>query len=150
MRMIMSFDELTEDKDGLLRCNGDLFTGVVEGYYDNGVKMERAEIWKGFRHGLQQSWYSDGQIECEETLCLNQLHGYRRTWHGNCRLESETIGEHGYLISLKCWDQNGSLLRDELIHHCHEDYVRLLDRRREAQELGFDRPPFGVDKCLPP
>ena len=56
-------------------------------------------------------------------MCLGQPHGYRREWHPNGRLRSESLSEHGFLVSLRRWDEDGRLVKGLPRHPTVEDDV---------------------------
>jgi antitoxin component YwqK of YwqJK toxin-antitoxin module len=143
------YDDLTPNEEGRLCLpTGEPFTGVTEEFYEDGRHESRNEFLDGTFHGLQREWYENGQLASEEATCLGQGHGYRREWYENGQLKLEALSEHGFLVSLKEWDEHGNLTRDT--HWPYDQrYEALLKWRAEARAAGFG-PPEGVDPDLLP
>ena len=148
--MPISEDDLELNEEGRLCLpSGDPDTGETEHYYEDGCLASRGHFLNGLMQGLQQEWYGTGQIRSEETMCLGQPHGYRREWHSNGQLVSEGLSEHGFGVSFKRWDENGTLVHESRYPY-DQSYKSLLRWRAEARALGFG-PPEGVDpQLLPP
>jgi antitoxin component YwqK of YwqJK toxin-antitoxin module len=146
--MPISANDLLENEEGRLCLpSGEPFTGATEDYYEDGQVAGRGHFLNGLEHGLQQEWYGTGQIRSEENMCLNHPHGYQREWYPNGQLKYEGLCEHGFRISVKQWDEKGTLIRESQYPYPDQKYETLLRWRAEARALGFG-PPEGVDPRL--
>jgi hypothetical protein len=146
----ISEDDLSLSDEGR-RClpSGEPYTGPTEDYYEDGRVASRGHFLDGLMHGFQREWYGTGQLRSEEVMCLGQPHGFRREWYPNGQLKYEGLGEHGFRVSAKCWDEQGGLVHESRFPYPDQSYKTLLRWRAEARGRGFG-PPEGVDPSLLP
>jgi antitoxin component YwqK of YwqJK toxin-antitoxin module len=148
--MTVSEDTLIPNEEGRLCLpDGEPYNGGTEDTYENGQIAYRNRLLNGVKQGLQQEWYETGQLWSEETVCLGQLHGYRREWFPNGQLKLEELGENGFAVSVKHWDERGALVHESRYPYPSQKYETLLLWRAEARALGFG-PPEDVDPSLLP
>ena len=95
-------------EDGQLKSEGnyndDEFDGLEREWYENGqLKLEREWNWKYYD--------SNNDFGEEDTDGYSELNGLSREWYENGQLESESNYKDGNLITKRCWDTNGNLIK---------------------------------------
>ena len=83
------------DSDGdiisdILYYKGSPFTGVTDGYYDNGQLESIATYTDGRMNGLWESYHKNGQLEEEGTYKDGSKNGLWRRYYENSQLRSST------------------------------------------------------------
>ena len=97
---------------------------VDTNWYDNGNKKSEYNYKVGFiipftpyfkitfnvkYEGLETHWYENGQKKAETTYKSGELNGLATDWYENGHKEEEAIYKLGKEISLKEWNEDGSL-----------------------------------------
>ena len=65
------------------------FTGVMLDYYPDGMLMSRSVVSNGLLNGLSQGWYTNHQLQVQETYHTNYSDGLRTKWYPNGQKQSE-------------------------------------------------------------
>ncbi len=80
-----------------------------EGYWRNGQQEEEENYKDGKRDGLDISWYKNGQKEYERTYKDGEKDGLETKWYSNGQKYWKGTYKDGERISLKRWNQDGSV-----------------------------------------
>jgi antitoxin component YwqK of YwqJK toxin-antitoxin module len=89
------------------------FTGKC---INKGYEAEKTYEWNfrdGLKHGTSTSWYENGQKEWEDNYKDGEQHGTRTRWYENGKKSVEWNYKEGELRSVKEWDEEGNLTKDE-------------------------------------
>ncbi|MEU1900246.1 hypothetical protein ABZ512_17860 [Nocardiopsis dassonvillei] len=111
-------DELDYDYDGYLTLYGDEpFTGQAVEKDGSGNIVDLATYERGVEHGIQKSWYPNGQIKSEGSTESGTARGVWRKWHANGRIAEETeFDEAGNRMYTRSWNAEGELTGDKVFH----------------------------------
>ena len=113
----ISSAESKTGKDGLLYRDGleVPFTGrLMERFEDGSVSMEAA-YWDGLPHGLQIRRFPDGSPALEAIFDHGILSGIKTKWWGQGIIREEEYWSEGQYRGRRLWDQDGRLLREEIV-----------------------------------
>jgi antitoxin component YwqK of YwqJK toxin-antitoxin module len=80
-------------------------------YYPNGQKSSEGTYKDGNRDGLVTGWYENGQKEFEGTYKDGIEDGKWIWWHRTGNKWYETTYKDGMKISLKEWNEDGSVMK---------------------------------------
>jgi len=98
------------------------FTGVMLEYYPGGLRMSRSVIAHGLLNGLSQGWFTNGQMQIQETYHDNLSDGLRTKWYPNGRKLSEATIVHGQIEGIfRRWHEDGSLAEEIPMHNGHQE-----------------------------
>jgi antitoxin component YwqK of YwqJK toxin-antitoxin module len=82
--------------------------GLQETWYDNGQQTCKWNFVNGRKNGLQEVWYKNGKQMCKWNYVNGQQHGLQETWYDNGREEYEENYVNGRKHGLqKGWHRNG-------------------------------------------
>lgn len=135
-RLRVHFEQLGEDYDGRVTDNdGNPFTGICyEEGPNSGMLLSETEYANGLKHGIDRTWYHNGQLESEGALWRGLPHGDDRYWHLNGRLHTWIRWELRYALERMDWNENGVLVRHQ---NMSSEEGALLERSRRH----FNAPP---------
>ena len=89
------------------------FTGVMLEFYPGGARMSRSVISKGLLNGLSQGWFTNGQMQVQETYHDNRSDGLRTKWYPNGQKLSEATIVQGQIEGVfRHWHIDGSLAEE--------------------------------------
>ena len=98
------------------------FTGVLLEYYPGGLRMSRSVISNGLLNGVSQGWYTNGQMQIQETYHANVADGLRTKWYPNGRKLSEATIVQGQIEGVfRRWHEDGSLAEEIPMHDGHQE-----------------------------
>ena len=87
--------------------------GEKDGPYNSWYKNGQKEIERTFKNGkwvgLNTSWYENGQMMIRETYKDGKFEGEFFEWYKNGNKKSEGISKNGIDISIKRWNEDGSV-----------------------------------------
>ena len=83
--------------------------GLNTTWYENGQKGSEQTYKKNEPDGLHIEWYENGQKEWEGTYKKNEPDGLHTEWYENGQKKRELIIKYGNLISVKQWNEDGSV-----------------------------------------
>ncbi len=97
--------------------------GVVESYYSEGNAMKMQVSWdNGDRHGISQQWYGDGQLMAKYEFLRNERHGTVEEWHENGQKKVKASyrngKRHGTTVE---WADDG----EQIVNQEYEDGERV-------------------------
>ena len=90
-------------KDGVLN------DGLYTDWYENGQKRWEGSYKEGKEDGLGTSWYENGQKGSEGTYKDGKQDGLWTYWYDNGQKEEERTYKNGEEISVKEWNEDGSV-----------------------------------------
>ena len=107
-----SDDEVTESNYILLLKN-DMkpVTGIVRGWHENGQLWYEKNYKDGKRVGSHREWHENGQLRFEVNFKDGKFEGLSRNWFEDGQLWYEKNYKDGELISEKCFDRYGNLIK---------------------------------------
>ena len=86
------------------------YSGPVFSLYDDGKKKEEGSLKDGkMISKTEWEWYSNGQKSYEGTFKDGKLDGLSTIWYENGQKKLEAIYKDDELISLKEWNEDGSV-----------------------------------------
>ena len=89
------------------------FTGILVDYYPGGRLMSRSVVSNGLLNGLSEGWYTNGQLQVQETYRANFSEGTRVRWYAAGGKLSEAAVVHGKMTGLyRRWYENGKLAEE--------------------------------------
>ncbi len=89
------------------------YTGWLVDYYQNGARLSRSMVSNGLLNGLSQGWYTNGQLQIQETYRDNYSEGERKKWSPEGRLLTAATVVHGRFQGLfRRWYPNGKLAEE--------------------------------------
>lgn len=96
-------------------CHGtEPFSGELETKDEEGRLVELSNYYLGVEHGLQQEWYSNGQLKEEGVSNMGVAIREWRTWYPDGRLERHLVfDENGGQVARRRWDRDGNLIEDK-------------------------------------
>lgn len=98
------------------------FTGVLLEVYPGGGLMSRSVISNGWLNGLSQGWFTNGQMQIQETYHDNVADGLRTKWYPNGQKLSEATIMHGQIEGIfRRWHEDGSLAEEIPMHDGHQE-----------------------------
>ena len=74
------------------------FSGVMVEYYPGGARMSRSVISNGLLNGLSQGWFTNGQMQIQETYHDSLADGQRTRWYPNGNKLSEATIVQGTAV----------------------------------------------------
>jgi len=100
------------------------FTGVMLEFYPGGARMSRSVISNGLLNGLSEGWFTNGQIQIQETYHDNLSDGLRTKWYPNGKKLSESAIVQGKLEGIfRHWHIDGSLAEEIPMHAGRQEGV---------------------------
>ena len=89
------------------------FTGILVDYYPGGRQMSRSVVSNGLLNGMSEGWYTNGQVQVQETYVANFSDGLRTRWYANGNKLSEATVVHGKMTGLyRRWYEDGKLAEE--------------------------------------
>ena len=86
-----------------------LFTGLMVEHHAGGTLRSRTAVTNGLLHGLSHGWYTNTQLQVEETFREGTSHGTRTKWYASGVKESEAPIANGVLHgTFRRWHENGA------------------------------------------
>ena len=99
---------------GQLRGEGNYKDGKKDGlwkyYYDTNQLREEGNYQDGKREGLWK-YYILGQLRTKGNYENGKKEGFWKHYYPNGKLREEGNFKDGELISVKCWDKNGTEIK---------------------------------------
>ena len=95
--------KLFKEPPPLLDCVRD------EGRYENGQKQSEVTFKNGKINGLVTYWYENGEKKYEGTYKNGKKDGLFTWWYANGKKEYEGTYKNGKKISVREWNEDGSL-----------------------------------------
>jgi antitoxin component YwqK of YwqJK toxin-antitoxin module len=100
--------------------NGDIteytidLTGDIQGEHivkkQSGEIISNSQYMNGLLHGKYQTWYLNGQLECECACLRNKIEGEYKSWYENGILMEQSFYVNGLKEGVsKYWDMNGNM-----------------------------------------
>ena len=90
--------------------------GLREGshlyYYPNGTVRSEINYSKGLLEGFTRLYSPSGRIKREIWFRAGQRHGMEVSWYENGQKYTEVEYEHNVPKQARCWDQHGRLVKD--------------------------------------
>jgi antitoxin component YwqK of YwqJK toxin-antitoxin module len=81
----------------------------------SGQIISKSEYKNGLLHGVYQSWYPNGQLECQCYCVRNRIEGKYESWFDNGILMEESYYKDGLKNGvLKRWDNNAKLIKTQV------------------------------------
>lgn len=113
----ISNEESFSDSSGIVFRKGieEPFTGRIVEYHKNGNISLDASYLDGVAHGIQAKYFESGVIALEAIFNKGILEGAKTRWWENGTLREEEYWNEGKYTGRKLWDNNGRLLREELV-----------------------------------
>ena len=100
------------EEDGQKKSEGTLKDGELDGlvteWYENGEKSSKT-YKDGELDGLVTYWYENGQKKFEGSFKDGKKDGLFTWWYGNGKKEYEGTYKNGKKISVKEWNEDGSI-----------------------------------------
>ena len=100
------------EEDGQKKPEGTLKDGELDGlvteWYENGEKSSKT-YKDGELDGLVTEWYENGQKKFEGSFKDGEKDGLFTWWYGNGKKEYEGTYKNGKKISVKEWNEDGSV-----------------------------------------
>jgi antitoxin component YwqK of YwqJK toxin-antitoxin module len=122
-------DELDFDDDQRL-LNGAPFNGIAYLQHPNGQIKRVAEFKDGFREGLCQEWFANGQIRTEWFAVRGRAKGKVTQWYEAGSVRSVGEYEHGVEVAYDEWNEDGELKIHREIQPRTELYRYLQEMRK--------------------
>ena len=82
---------------------------IDKGWYENGQKQSEVTFKDGKINGLVTYWYENGEKKSEGTYRNGKKDGLFTWWYGNGKKEYEGTYKDGKKISVKEWNEDGSV-----------------------------------------
>ena len=113
----ISSTESKKGKDGLLYRDGleIPFTGRLIGRFEDGSISMEASYKDGLPHGQQIRRFPDGSPALEAIFDHGILSGIKTKWWGKGIIREEEYWSEGQYRGRRLWDQEGRLLREEIV-----------------------------------
>ncbi|MGH1384216.1 toxin-antitoxin system YwqK family antitoxin [Kordia sp.] len=129
--VVVSKDLLTLKQNiGLYYFKNELFTGVLEDTYNNGVIAEQTLYVEGKRNGLRQKWFPNGLLSFEANYVKGKQHGTSKTWWKNGNLRSISNHTHGVVNGIQeQWYKTGEKLKRLIIVNGKEEGLQQAWRK---------------------
>lgn len=109
---LIDMSEVSVNASGERVFNGDLLTGSVVSYFDNGSIRSIDDFVEGRRHGFSRKWFADGVLGYESRYEKGQRSGYTRSWWFNGNMRSERFFEAGKPEGEAwAWYRNGNVFK---------------------------------------
>ena len=89
---------LDENDGGYVECtdkNGELITGRIVAYFDNGNISRSFRVKNGVLDGKAKVFYENGNCKKEMFFKNGEIHGNAKQWHESGKLEIEDIEKNG-------------------------------------------------------
>lgn len=88
------------------------FTGTTTSFYENGQLKERLSYKEGMKNGIQETFFSNGQLESKEELLTEYRYvGTKSNYYWDGQLKSRDIySKEGYWLSSESYYDNGQLV----------------------------------------
>ena len=103
---------MKREEDGQKKSEGTLKDGELDGlvteWYENGEKSSKT-YKDGELDGLVTEWYENGQKKFEGSFKDGEKDGLFTWWYGNGKKEYEGTYKNGKKISVKEWNEDGSI-----------------------------------------
>lgn len=108
--MRVNIEDTRVDRDQMRTYNGELYTGEVVRFDEDGVLVELLNFTEGVSDGPQREWYDDGTRRSEYDTVDGSPRGVSLDWHPNGRLaRRQEFDEFGTLRKREMWDEDGVL-----------------------------------------
>jgi antitoxin component YwqK of YwqJK toxin-antitoxin module len=93
------------------------FHGVQESWYENGQHVNKENYANGKKHGLQERWYPDGQQRYKGNYVNGQRHGVQEYWYRDGQQEYKVDYVNGQYHGVQerwypCWYPFGADPKD--------------------------------------
>ena len=109
---VILFKRLRHDDDGYMMLNGVYYSGAAEDHWPNGTRASLVHYRDGVQDGVMYGWHQNGVMSSETPYEMGCVRGICRKWYPNGQLKSEMeVGDRGYRLWLKEWDESGNLIR---------------------------------------
>jgi len=87
--------------------------GEHKQWYKNGQLSDKTNFKDGEKDGVNRSWYENGQLSEERNYKAGKKDGLWTGWHENGQSQYVKNYKDGVPTSVKEWDKNGNLTKDE-------------------------------------
>ena len=85
--------------------------GLHRDWYENGQLHNEFNYKDGVKDGLARRWHENGQLRIESNVKDDKKDGLLRYWSENGQLRIENNYKDDKLISEKCFDEDGNLIK---------------------------------------
>jgi antitoxin component YwqK of YwqJK toxin-antitoxin module len=89
--------------------NNGKHNGLDTMWFKSGIKSSELTWINNSKEGKEISWFSNGQKKLEQNWKNNKLNGEKTIWFFNGQKSYEGIFKDGKEISIKEWDEDGSV-----------------------------------------
>jgi antitoxin component YwqK of YwqJK toxin-antitoxin module len=102
-------DDIVDGEDGRVYVDDQPFTGQVREFFPDGLVSGLVWYSNGVEDGLQQVFYSNGQLRSEGQMDRGRKTGIWREWYSNGQLKSEAqYGEQRMPLTMRTWAEDGT------------------------------------------
>ena len=114
---VMDANQSVMGKNGkVYQPGGGLFTGKLRELYPDGRPAFESTYLEGLPHGQQLRWHESGHLALEVLFEDGQLVGVKTRWWPDGRKRDEEYWSDGRFRGRRLWDEDGRLVREELIN----------------------------------
>lgn len=131
--------ELVQDEVGgwyYVTDTGLPYTGVLYELYANGQLAYEGKYEDGYKMGLQNYWFENGQTEEKNFSCWDWPHGHCQSWNEDGRLVFEAEYKYGYCLWSNTYDEKGNILDSYDIGQKPQDQLLLTSRINTLRKNG--------------
>jgi antitoxin component YwqK of YwqJK toxin-antitoxin module len=90
------------------------YDGLVESWYEDGVKESAINYLAGERHGVAENWFPNGKLKYRVTWSKDKRDGPFVVAYDNGKIASKGIFKNEHLESAEFYDRDGKLVtRDD-------------------------------------
>ena len=105
--------------DGLLyigEVEGAPYTGKVRELFADGRPSFESTYLNGNLHGRQLRWHENGYLAVDALFEEGRIVGVKRRWWPDGRKREEEYWSNGRFRGRRLWDEDGQLMREELVN----------------------------------
>jgi len=88
-------------------------TGMIYELSSNGNLVFYCTYKDGLKDGDEVEFYESGNLLSFNQMHKGVVHGKSFCWHDNGKKKSDMISKYGYRLSIKEWDENGILVKED-------------------------------------
>ncbi len=113
--VVLENDSSLKLENGILLYNNSIFSGCIEGYYENSEKLKSKANYKlGKKHGLETFWYQNDSVATKRLYTNGLKTGTHKAWWpaGNSKFVYHFNEKGEYHGSIKEWYKTGQIFRE--------------------------------------
>ncbi len=115
--LVMDTNHSVMGRDGkVYDPDGGLFTGKLRELYPDGRPAFESTYLEGIPHGQQLRWHESGHLGLDALFEDGKLVGVKTRWWPDGRKREEEYWSDGRFRGRRLWDEDGRLVREELVN----------------------------------